>query len=156
VEETGVEGLEDLIEIVVVAYGGEDALAAASLSDVLGLTGYGFGGDVASVAVGVGGSDGLLVELGEEDVRDGVVNGVGCVLEDVGEADVEAAFAETDGGVKGGESAETDVEGRDGRAGAEVAVLLFKYGDECGGHYVLRLARWVVSWEDRGVERSGG
>jgi len=135
VEEAGVEGLEDFVEIVVVAYGGEDALAAAGLADVLGLAGDGFGGDVAAVAVGVGGGDGLLVELGEQDVGDGVVDGVGRVLEDVGEADVEAAFAETDGGVEGGEAAETDVEGRDGRAGAKVSVLLFKYGDECGGHY---------------------
>ncbi len=141
VEETGVEGVEDFVEVVVVADGGEDALAAAGLADVFGLTGDVLGGDVAAVTVGVGGGDGLLVELGEEDVGDGVVDGVGCVLEDVGEADVEAAFAETDGGVEGGEAAETDVEGRYGRAGAEVSVLLFKYGDECGGHYGLRLAR---------------
>lgn len=134
-EEAGVEGLEDFIEIVVMAHGSEDALAAAGLADVLGLAGDGFGGDVAAVAVGVGGGDGLLVELGEQDVGDGVVDGVGRVLEDVGEADVEAAFAETDGGVEGGEAAETDVEWRDGRAGAKVSVLLFKYGDECGGHY---------------------
>ena len=143
-EEAGVEGLEDLVEIVVVADGGEYALAATCLADVLGLTGDRLGGDVAAVAVGVGGGDGFLVELGEQDVGDGVVDGVGCVLEDVGETDVEAAFAEADGGVEGGEAAETDVEGRDGRAGAKVSVLLFKYGDECGGHYGLRLARWVV------------
>ena len=142
-EETGVEGLEDLIEIVVVAYGGEDALAAAGLADVLGLTGYGFGGDMASVAVGVGGGDGLLVELCEQDVRDGVVDGVGCVLKDIGEADVEAAFAEPDGGVERGETAETDVEWRDGRAGAKVSVLLFKYGDECGGHAYLKVNMWA-------------
>jgi len=141
VEEAGVEGLEDLVEIVVVPDGSEDALAATGLADVLGLAGDGFGGDVAAVAVGVGGGDGLLVELGEQDVGDGVVDGVGCVLEDVGEADVEAAFTETDGGVEGGEAAETDVEGWNGRAGAKVSVLLFKYRDECGGHYGLRLAR---------------
>ncbi len=133
VEETGVEGLEDLVEIVVVALGGGDALAAAGLADVLGLAGDGFGGDVAAVAVGVDGGDGLLVELGEEDVGDGVMDGLGRVLEEVGEADVEAAFAEADGGVEGGEAAEADVERRDGRAGAEVAVLLFEDGDErCG------------------------
>ena len=103
--------------------------------------GDGFGGDVAAVAVGVGAGDGLFVELGEEDVGDGVMDGLGCGLEEIGEADVEAAFAEADGGVEGGEAAETDVEGWYGRAGAEVSVLLFKYRDECGGHYGLRLAR---------------
>jgi hypothetical protein len=134
VEETGVEGLEDLVEIVVVADGGGEALAAAGLADVLGLAGDGFGGDVAAVTVGVGGGDGLLVELGEEDVGDGVVDGVGGGLEQVGETDVEAAFAEADGGVERGEAAEADVERGNGGAGAEVAVLLLEDGDEgCGG-----------------------
>ncbi len=100
VEETCVEGLEDFVEIVVVAGGRGDAFAAAGLTDVLGLSGDGLGGDVAAVAVGVDAGDGLLVELGEKDVSDGVVDGVGCVLEDVGETDVQAAFAETDGGVE--------------------------------------------------------
>jgi hypothetical protein len=99
VEETGVQGLEDLVKIVVVTDGGGEALAAAGLTDVLGLAGDGFGGDVAAVAVGVGGGDGLLVELGEEDVSDGVVDGVGCGFEQVGETDVEAALTQADGGV---------------------------------------------------------
>jgi hypothetical protein len=85
---------------------------------VLGLFGDGFGGDVAAVAVGVDAGDGLFVELGEEDVGDGVMNGLGRGLEEVGEADVEAAFAEADGGVEGGEAAEADVERWDGSAGA--------------------------------------
>ena len=129
VEETGVEGLEDLVEIVVVALSGGDALASAGLTDVLGLAGDGFGADVAAVAVRVGAGDGLFVELGEEDVGDGVMDGIRCVLEEVGEADVEAAFAEADGGVEGGEAAEPDVELRNGCAGAEVAVLLFEDGN---------------------------
>ncbi|MBB5315903.1 hypothetical protein [Tunturibacter empetritectus] len=133
VEEAGVEGFEDFVEVVVMAGGGGEALAAASLADVLGLAGDGLGGDVAAVAVGVGGGDGLLVELGEEDVGDGVVDGVGCGLEEVGEADVETAFAQADGGVEGGEAAEADVEWRDGGAGAELAVLLLEDGYEGGG-----------------------
>jgi hypothetical protein len=110
VEETGVDGLEDLVEIVVVAGGGGDAFAAASLADVFGLFGDGLGGDVAAVAVGVVAGDGLFVELGEEDVGDGVVDGLRCGFEDVGEADVKTAFAQADGGVEGGEAAEADVE----------------------------------------------
>jgi hypothetical protein len=46
---------------------------------------------------------------------------------------VEAAFAEADGGVEGGEAAEADVEGRNGRAGAKFAVLVLEDGDEGGG-----------------------
>ncbi len=87
---------------------------------------------MAAVAVGLGGGDGLLVELGEEDVGDGVVDGLGGMLEEVGETHVEAAFAEADGGVEGGEAAETDVEWRHGCARAEVAVLVLEDGDERG------------------------
>jgi hypothetical protein len=136
VEEASVEGLEDLVEVVVMALGGGDTLAAANLADVLGLAGDGLGTDMAAVAVGVDGGDGLLVELGEEDVGDGVVDGVGGVLEEIGEADVETAFAEADGGVERGEAAEADVERGDGRAGPEVAVLLFEDRDKRGVHYV--------------------
>jgi hypothetical protein len=140
VEEAGVKGLEDLVEVVVVADGSGEALASAGLADVLGLAGDGVGGDVAAVAVGVGGGDGLLVELGEEDVGDGVVDVVGCGLKEVGEADVEAAFAKADGGVEGGEAAEADVERRDGGAGAEFAVLLLEDGGEGvgGGGFYFR------------------
>ena len=55
---------------------------------------------MTAVAVGVGWRDGLSVELGEEDVGDGVMDGVGSGLEQVGEADVEAAFAQADRGVE--------------------------------------------------------
>jgi hypothetical protein len=142
VEETGVEGLEDLVEIVVVADGGGEAFASAGLADVLGLFGDGFGGDVAAVAVGVSAGDGLFVELGEKDVGDGVMDGLGCGLEQVGEANVEAAFAEADGGVEGGEAAEADVERGDGGSGAEFAVLVLEDGDQrggCGGFFFARL-----------------
>ena len=109
---------------------GENALPAAGLPDVFGLTGDVLGRDVAAVTVGVGGGDGLFVELGEEDVGDGVVDGVGCVLEDVGEADVEAAFAEADGGVQGGKAAEADIERRDRSAGTEFAILVLEDYDK--------------------------
>jgi hypothetical protein len=133
VEETGVEGLEDFVEIVVVACGGGEAFAAAGLANVFGLFGDLLGGDVAAVAVGVDAGDGLLVELGEEDVGDGVMDGIRCVLEEIGEANVEAALAEADGGVEGGEAAEADVERGNGGAGAEFAVLVLEDGDERGG-----------------------
>jgi hypothetical protein len=84
VEETDVEGFEDLNEIVVVAGGCGEAFAAAGLADVLGLFGDGLGGDVAAITVGVRACDGFLVELGEEDVGDGVMDGLGGGLEEVG------------------------------------------------------------------------
>jgi hypothetical protein len=83
VEEARVERLEDFVEVVVVASGSGESLASAGLADVLGLAGDGFGGDVAAVTVGVGGGDWLLVELGEEDVGNGVVDVIGSGLEEV-------------------------------------------------------------------------
>jgi hypothetical protein len=133
VEETGVEGLEDFVEIVVVTSRGGEALAAAGLADVFGLFGDWLGGDVAAVAVGVDAGDGLLVELGEEDVSDGVMDGIGCVLEEIGETNVEAALAEANGGVEGSEAAEANVERGDRGARAEFAVLVLEDGDERGG-----------------------
>jgi hypothetical protein len=65
VEESHVERIEDLVEIIVVAGVSGESLAAAGLSDVLCLFGDYFRGDMPSVAVGVGAGDGLLVELGE-------------------------------------------------------------------------------------------
>jgi hypothetical protein len=132
VEETGVEGVEDFVEIVVMAGGCREAFAAAGLADVLGLFGDGLGRDIAAVAVCVSAGYGFFVELGEENVGDGAVDVVRCVLEQVGEAYVEPAFAEADRGVERGEATEADVEDGDWRAGAELAVFVLEDGDEGG------------------------
>ena len=92
-EEACVEGLEDLVEIVVMADRRGETFAATGLSDVLGLFRDSFGGDVTAIAIGVESRDGFLVELGEENVGDCVVDGFRCRLEQVGEADVQPAFA---------------------------------------------------------------
>jgi hypothetical protein len=161
VEETGVEGFEDLVEIIVVAGGCGDAFASAGLTDVLGLLADGLGGDVAAVAVGVDASDGLLVELREKDVSNGVVDCFRGGLEDIGEADVKTAFTKADCGVEGGEAAEADLERRDGRAGTEFAVLVFEDGDEgsgCGDFFGARLfgSGWMKRWRGMvGKERGG-
>jgi hypothetical protein len=97
------------------------------------LFGDGLGGDVAAIAVGVEAGDGLFVELGEEDVGDGMMDGFGRGFEEVGETDVKAAFAEADGGVQRGEATEADIEWRDGGAGAEFTVLVLEDGDERAG-----------------------
>ena len=78
--------------------------------------------------------DGLFVELGEQDVGDGVDDGLGRAFKEVGKADVDLAFAEADGGVEGSEAAKADRDGRHGRARAEGAVLLLEDGGEIGGH----------------------
>lgn len=100
---------------------------------------------MAAIAVGVGGRDGFFIQLGEQNVGDGAMDGLGCMLEQVGEADVKPAFAETDGGIEAGEAVKADIERRNGCAGPEVPVLLFKYGDKRGRHCFSRLARWLAA-----------
>jgi hypothetical protein len=130
VEEARIERVEDLVEVEVVAHWGENSLAAASLADVFGLTRDCFGGDVAAVAVGVRGSDGLPVKLRKQDMRDGMVDGFGCVFQQVGESDVKASFTKPDGGVERGEAAETDIKGRHGSPRPKFAILFFEDGDD--------------------------
>jgi hypothetical protein len=141
-EEARIQRIEDLIQIKLMTYGSEDALPSAGLADVLGLTRDGFRRDVATVAIGVCGGDGFLVKLCKQDMRYSVVDGLGGVLEDVGEADVKTSLAKPDGGVERGEAAETDVEGRDGGTWPEGAILLFKDGDKRGEHGGFRLT-WL-------------
>ncbi len=107
---------------------------------------------MTAVAVGVGWSDGFLVELGEEDVGDGVMDGFGRGFKQVGETDVEAAFAKTDGGVERGEAAEADVEWGDGRARTEFAVLLLEDGDEGCGRGGFSGSGLSGAWNSRGLE----
>ena len=83
VEEAGVERLEDFIEVVVVADRCGEAFAAPGLTDMLGLFGDGLRRDVATIAIGVGPGDGLSVELGQQDVGDGVMDVVRCGFENV-------------------------------------------------------------------------
>ena len=100
---------------------------------MFGLFGDGFGGDVAAIPVGVQACDWLLVELGEKDVGDCVVDRFRRGLEQVGEADVETAFAQANGGVERCKAAEANVEWRNGSAGAQLAILVLEDGDEGSG-----------------------
>ena len=102
---------------------------------------HGFAGGVASVAAGVVGVDGLAIELGDEDMRDGAEDGFGCAFEEVRKANAEVALAEADGGVETGETIEAYLYGRDGSARAECAVLFFKPLDEFDVHYKVKLAQ---------------
>lgn len=96
VKETSVEGIEDLIEVKVMADRSQDSFASASLANVLCLARDGFGGDVAAVAVSMQGRDGFAVKLREENVCDGMMNVRRSVFEQIGQANVKTAFAKPD------------------------------------------------------------
>ena len=133
-EETQVETVENFLEMKEAAFRAGDALGAASVPDEFGLARHSCRGRKAFVADVMGGVDGFLVKLGEEDVRDGVEDGFRRSLEQVREADVDVAFAETDGGVEGSEATEAEGDGRHRSARPERSVFLLKDGNKIGGH----------------------
>lgn len=133
-EEALIEAVEDFFEVEKAAFGAGDALGAARVADELGLARDCSRGGETLVTEVVGCVDGLFVELGYKDVGDGMEDGLGSAFEQVGEADVDAALAQADGGVERGKATETDGDGRHGSARAEGAVFLLKDRDKIGGH----------------------
>src|SRR6185503_19521509 len=98
VEEALIERLENLVQIVMKPLRGGNSLAASHLANALALANDGFAGGEAAVAVGVGGINGLAIELGEQDMRDGAEDRLGRAFEDVRKMDLEASVPQPDGG----------------------------------------------------------
>jgi hypothetical protein len=74
------------------AFGAEVSACCRARADELGLAGDGGRGGEALVAQVVRGVDGLFVELGQQDVGDGVDDGLRRAFEQVGEADEESGL----------------------------------------------------------------
>jgi hypothetical protein len=124
-----VQRVKDLIQIVEMALGAEEALAAACAANQFGLASDGGAGGKPLVAQIVGGVDGLFVKLGQEDVGDGADHGFLRAFQKVRETDENLAVAQTNARIQRGKPAEADREGRHRRPGAQRAVLLLKDGN---------------------------
>jgi len=133
-EEARVEGVEDLFEMVIAAFGPEEALGAARGSDEVGLTRDGGAGGETLLAQVVRPVDGLAIELGEKDVCDGVEDGLWRAFKQIGERGKDLALAQANGGVERGEASEAHMDGRHGRARAKGAVLCLEDGGDVEGH----------------------
>ena len=133
-EEARVERVEDLFEMKIAALWAKVALAAARGADEIRLARDGGAGGKALVAQIVRPVDGFAVELGEKDVRDGVMDRFRRAFKQIGEAGEDCALAQADGGVERGEAAKAHMDGRHGRARAEGAVLFLKDGSDVEGH----------------------
>src|SRR5271157_4549968 len=97
-EEARVQRIEDLLKVVEAALGTEETLVAASAANQLRLAGDGDAGGKALIAQVLRRVDGLFVEFGQENVGDGVEDGFGRALQQIGKIDMNPAFAEADGG----------------------------------------------------------
>lgn len=115
IEEPVIERIEDLFEVVEVTMWTCVALAAACVADEFSLTSDRCAGSESLESYVVRRIDRLLVQLGDEDVRDGADHALWCAFDEVGETYKDLAFAQTDGGVEGSEAAETNRDRRDRR-----------------------------------------
>ena len=104
------------------------------MADELSLPGYGGAGAKAPVAQVVGRVDWFLVELGEQDVRDGVQDTLRSAFEQIGEAGQNLPFAQTDTSIQRSEAPEAYVHLRHGRTRPQCPVLLLKDIDKVGAH----------------------
>lgn len=133
-KETLIQRVEYFFEIVVVALRARVALAAPGMAYEFGLAGHrGAGGEALETRV-VRGVDCFLVKLGEKNVRDGANDAFRRALNEVGEADEDFSFAETNGGVEGSESAKANSDWRDRRPRTQDAIFLLKYRYKISSH----------------------
>ena len=115
-------------------------LASTHLANEARLGGDVVAGYIAAVAGALRAVDRFAVELGEQDVRDGMEHGFRGAFEQIGEADVEFSLAQPDGVVDGYEWVEPNVQGRQRRAGAKLAIAATKDFGEPRGHGEGRVA----------------
>ena len=94
------------------------ALAAASVADEFCLACDGGAGGESLEADIVRGIDGLLVQLGQEDMCDGANDALRGALDQVGKADKDFAFTQANGGIQRCESTKANRDRGDRRPGA--------------------------------------
>jgi len=141
VEEAAVEVVEDFFQMVMVATGGAYVLASAHLADKPCFGSNVVAGDITAITSAVGAIDRLTIELGEQDVRDRMQNGIGRAFQQVGDADVELSLTQPDGVIDGDERIEANMHGRRGRVRPQFAIGVVKYLAELWGHLGGRVAR---------------
>jgi len=137
VKEAEIQIVKNLVEIIVPAFGALNALASAQLADELRLLRHGVSAGIFAVTRGMGCINRLAVELGDENVQDGIKHRFRRAFKKIREADEDASLAQADGAIDVGEAIETYFKLRQRRARAEIAICLFKDLGESGGHLVL-------------------
>lgn len=120
------------------AGGAFNALASAQLADELRLLGHGVAAGKFAVTRSVGGVNGFAMELGNEDMEDGVQNRLGRTLKKIREADKNASLAKADGAIDVGKAVETDLKLGDGSAGTQLTVCQLKDLGKVGGHLIRK------------------
>jgi len=134
VEEAEIQIVKNLVEIVMFSQRTFNALASAQLAYELRLLRHGMAAGVFAVTRGVSSVNGLAMQLGDEDVQDGIEHRLGRALQKIREADKDASLAQADGAIDVGEAIETDFKLRQRRARAQITVCLLENLGEVGSH----------------------
>src|SRR5579864_9168570 len=140
VKESPVQVIKDCFEIVNVTFGGTDELSSAHLAHKVTLVCHLVAGDIATVTRVMQPLDGLAIDLGQQNVRDGFQHRLGRAFQQVGNAYQKLALAQADGVIDVGEREELDVEIGQGRAWPQLAVTPLKNGENAVPHAVFKLA----------------
>src|ERR1700678_3065848 len=109
IKEALIEHIEDFFEVVITAFGSAITFGSAGMANLLRLPRNSFAVLETLVAMVVRAVDGLLIDLGDEDVRNGVNHGLLRTFEQIRKTDVQFAFAQPDGCIEGDEAPEADV-----------------------------------------------
>lgn len=141
VEKAEIQVVKNLVEIIVLPFGTLDALAPAKLADELRLLRHGVTAGIFAITRGMGSINRFAMQLGDEDMQDGIKHRFRRAFKKIREADEDASLAQADGAIDVGKAIETDFKLRQRRARAEIAICLFKDLGESGGHLVFNPER---------------
>lgn len=136
IEKFGVQIFEDLFQVVVRAFGAMDLLAPAHLPDQVGLGGDALASRKLSEARCMAAVDLFSIELGYQDVEDGVKHIVTGALQQVRQPHQDASIAQADGVVEVGKRKELHLEFGKRRPWTQLPVGMLKKIRNSGVHRV--------------------
>jgi len=83
VEEAKIQSVKNLVEIIMFALRTRNAFASAQLADELRLLRHGMATGVFAITRGMGSINGFAMELGDEDMQDGIEHRLGRAFQEV-------------------------------------------------------------------------
>ena len=145
VEEAPVEIVKDLLQMIVIALGAFHSLTPPHLPDQMSLGRHGLAPGELPIARRECGIDRLAIQLGQQDMQDGVQHRLGRALEQIGQADQHPPLAQADGAVEIGKREEADFKLRQRCFGMQLAKSLLEEGGEIGIHVDFSFRLWGSS-----------
>lgn len=126
VKKPGIKLIENLFQVVMGAFGAEQAFASAHLANEVGLGGNALAAREFAKPGCVLSIDLFAVELGNQDVKDGMQHGLRRSLQQVRDSHQNAPVAQPDGVVEIGEGKKLNLEFRQGSARTQLTICQLK------------------------------